>query len=146
MASDEALDLLRSINSGIQELVAFAKLRQGSLPKPAASDRELDSQQGNPEVRFNPRDWTGEDCKGRHFSECPAPFLDLLAETFEYFAVQAEGKHEVTKKGKPVAPYKKADAARARGWAARVRAKHPSVSVPDQAAGEDEWADDKGWS
>ncbi len=40
--------------------------------------------------------------------------LDLVAETFDYFAGQAEAKDERTDKGKPVAEYKRADAARAR--------------------------------
>jgi hypothetical protein len=54
-------------------------------------------------------------------SQCPAEFLDLLAGTFDYFAKQAEKNNETTSAGKPVAPYKRKDAARARGWAARKR-------------------------
>jgi hypothetical protein len=143
MASDEALDLLRSIDGSLKQLVAFAKARQGTPPKPLASDRELDSQYGNPKVMFNPRDWTGDSYKGRQFSECPAPFLEMIAETFDYFAVQAEEKQEVTTAGKPVAPYKRKDAERARGWAKRVREGHPSVTGDD--AGEEWGGSEKGW-
>jgi hypothetical protein len=60
--------------------------------------------------------------KGARFSECPAEFLDLLAGAFDYFARKAEENDETTTSGKPVAPYKRKDAARARGWAKRIRA------------------------
>lgn len=118
MATDEVLDLLRSIDASLKTLVAQSRVAQ---PKAVASDRDLDGQYGNPPVKFNPRDWTGTSFKGRRLSECPAPFLDMLAETFDYFAAQAEEKHELTNSGKPAAPYKRADAARARGWAKRIR-------------------------
>lgn len=116
--SAEALDVLRSIDASLKELVRIARGRQ---PKPVASDRDLDGLHGNPVVKFMPRDWTGPSFKGVRFSECPAPLLEMLAETFDYFAEQAEQKGETTTSGKPVAPYKRADAARARGWAKRIQ-------------------------
>ena len=117
-AGEEAVALLRSIDASLRELVTIAR---GRAPKAVASDRELDSQYGDPTVKFNPRDWTGDSFKNCHMSQCPADFLELLAETFEYFASQAAAKNELTDKGKPVADYKRMDAARARGWAKRVR-------------------------
>src|SRR4051812_3257585 len=116
--SEEALVLLRSIDASLKELVAAHRRTQ---PKPVASDRDLDGKYGNPVLKFDPRDWTGPSHKGRHFSECPAALLDLAAETFDWFASQAEAKNERTNNGKPVADYKRADAARARGWAKRIR-------------------------
>lgn len=117
-ASEETLTLLRSIDAGIKQLVEIVR---PLAPKPVASDRDLDGTHGDPTVKFDPRDWLGPSCKGLRFSACPAPFLDLLAETFDYFANKAESTGEQYN-GKPVAPYKRQDAARARGWAARVRA------------------------
>ena len=117
-AGEDALAVLRSIDASLRELVTIAR---GRAQKAVASDRELDSKYGNPEVKFNPRDWTGSSYKNCRMSECPADFLELLAETFDYFAVQAAAKNELTDKGKPVADYKRMDAARARGWAKRVK-------------------------
>lgn len=115
---DDAIVLLRSIDATLKQLLAETRAVK---PKPLAADRDLDGQYGNPVIKFNPRDWTGPSFKGRHFSECPAPFLELVAETFDYFAEQAEAKHELTNQGKPAAPYKRSDAARARAWAKRIR-------------------------
>lgn len=117
-SSDDAIALLRSIDASLKQLV---RQTVKSAPVDVADDRDLDSQYGDPLVKFHPRDWTGEVCKGRKFSECPADFLDLLAETFDYFARKAEESDERTSTGKPVAPYKRKDAARARGWAKRIR-------------------------
>jgi hypothetical protein len=118
-ASEESLALLRSIDSTLKALL---RIQLASLPKEVASDEDLDSQYGNPIVKFIPRDWTGEKFQNRRMSELPAGFLDMLAETYDYFARKAEETGETTTKGQPVAPYKRKDAARARGWAKRVRA------------------------
>jgi hypothetical protein len=118
-ASEESLALLRSIDASLKQLLAFHRVAQ---PKPVASDRDLDGPHGDPVVKFLPRDWNGDQrFKGLRMSECPAQLLELLAETFDYFGDKAERENEQTNAGKPVAPYKRADAARARGWAKRVR-------------------------
>src|SRR6185436_15465029 len=102
-----AIALLKSIDASLKQILAA---RQVNAPKPVASDRDLDGQWGNPVVKFMPRDWAGENCKNRKMSDCPAPFLDMLAETFDYLAGKAEEKDERTTGGKPVADYKRADA------------------------------------
>lgn len=142
MSADERLnvtvDLLRSIDASLKTI---ARALVKAAPPEIADDRELDSQYGDPEVKFMPRDWTGDDYKGARMSECPAELLDMLAETFDYFARKAEANNEQTNSGKPVAPYKRKDAARARGWAKRNRVNGPRVSQP-VAAGfgdESEW-------
>lgn len=140
---EDALDVLRSIDSTLKAMLALAQQRTAQArangPKAVASDRDLDGAYGNPEIKFNPRDWAGASCKGRRMSECPPEFLALLAQTFDYFADQAEVKNERTEKGKPVADYKRADAARARGWAKRMR--EGKVPVPVATAGitDSEW-------
>lgn len=116
--SAEAIDLLRSIDHSLKALLA---IHQKSAPLPVASDRDLDGRYGNPQVKFMPRDWTGPSFVGRPMSECPADLLDLLAETFEYFARKSDEAGELTNKNKPVGDYKRQDAARARGWAKRIR-------------------------
>lgn len=144
MAGEEALALLRSIDASLKVLVA-AK-RRTATDQPIADDRDLDGKYGDPELKFQPRDWTGPSFKGRHFSECPPELLDLVANSCEWFASQAEAKDERTAKGKPVADYKRQDAARARGWAKRMRdgthqAPHVAAptSDPEWTAGESEW-------
>lgn len=94
-----------------------------------ASDRDLDGQYGNPEVKAkSPRDWTGDSQQGKRFSECPPEYLVLVADRLDYFAEQneehaadqqapAEERQALLKKAK----YNRIDAARARGWAARLR-------------------------
>lgn len=146
--SDErkALDVLLSIESLLQRLVGFASQSvkqagassgQGAI----APDRDLDGKWGDPEVKAkDPRDWTGPTMKGRRFSECPPEYLDLVADRLEYFAEQAEAEGKTTSNGKPVAPFNRADAARARGWAKRIRTGEHIQSTPptDSAWGENE--------
>lgn len=127
MASDpEAIRLLRSIDASLQHLVALMEGGRGPVASSAgghaiASDRDLDGQYGDPEVRKDPRDWKGVTMKGRRMSECPPDFLDLLAGFFDWAAGQADSKKETTSSGKPVGDFRRADAARARGWAKRIR-------------------------
>ena len=105
-----------------------------------ASDRDLDSQYGNPEVKAkDPRDWTGAVMKGRRFSECPPEYLELVASRLDYFADQnreladdqqtpPENVQELLKKAK----YNRIDASRARGWAQRKRnGWQPPAPEPD---------------
>lgn len=150
--SAEALDVLRSIDASLKKLVRLAERRQSAAAGPViASDRELDGRYGNPVIKFDPRDWSGESFKGAHMSQCPAEYLDMVAETFDYFARTAEEKDERTERGKPVAEFKRADAARARGWAKRVREgkvpqeRHEPVGAAagggwDESGGGDEWS------
>lgn len=144
MSAPETIDLLRSIDASLKKLVGLAQQvvsqARAAQPKPVASDRDLDGKYGDPAVKFNPRDWAGESCKGLRMSECPPDFLETLASTFDYFAQQAEKNGEMTDRGKPVADFKRADAARARGWAQRNRNGHKPTS---QASG---WTDEEPWS
>ena len=91
-----------------------------------ASAADLDGQYGNPEVRKDPKDWTGPSMVGKSFSDCPAEFLDMIASLNEWRAKkddEAGARGEVNGKGKPKdGHFARLDAARARGWAARARA------------------------
>lgn len=133
-ATEETLRLLKSIDTGIWQLVRHLS---ANAPKPVATDADLDGPHGDPVLRFKVRDWTGPDFKGRRFSELPLDLLEMVARSCDYFAQKAEETHELYK-GKPVAPYKHADAARARGWAKRIRdGKHsPADPVASAFSGE----------
>lgn len=144
MTFEEAsLWFLRSIDESMKALVAAANRRASKDTAAAtgsvADDRDLDGKWGDPVVKFLPRNWTGDQrYKGKKMSECPADLLDMLAETFDYFAKKAEESNEMTDAGKPVAPYKRKDAARARGWAKRNRSSQggtkPASKASDAAA------------
>lgn len=128
-AERQIITILRSIDSAIK--AAFPPAGGGVG---VADDADLDGKYGNPVVKFDPRDWRGESCKGLTMADCPAEFLDLLAGTFEYFAKKAEKNGDVTNAGKPVAPYNRRDAARARGWAARNRHRGPAAVLAPESA------------
>jgi hypothetical protein len=119
----ESLSILRQILSAVQS----GTIASPSSSTPAlasvgiADERDLDSQWGNEEVRVNPRDWTGASMKGRRMSECTPQFLDMLADTLDYFARKNAASNALTTSGKPKADFDRKAAARARGWARRLR-------------------------
>ena len=149
-AGEDALDVLRSIDTTLKAMLSLAQLRtakaRAAAPKDIASDRDLDGKHGDPVVNMkDPRDWTGPTMKGSRFSDCPADYLDLLADRFDYFAQKAEDTNEEYN-GKPVAPFRRKDAARARGWAKRIRdGKHtPGAASSAGAETGSEWAGSQG--
>ena len=115
MATDpreETLRLLRSIDATMRAILLVLSEQRNDAP--AVNDSVCNGPHGDPIVRQkSPRDWAGDDMKGRHFSECPPEYLDLLADRFDYFAGNEE---DATKKR-----YNELDAKRARAWAARIR-------------------------
>ena len=87
-----------------------------------ASDRELDGQHGDPQVKIIPRDWTaGGVVKGQKMSLCPADFLDVFAETMDFFASRNDANNEKDAKGRPKSHWDRQNAKLARGWARRIR-------------------------
>lgn len=84
-----------------------------------ADDQDLDGQYGDPEIRFDPREkyWKGPSFVGKRFSQCRADYLDAMAKYLDAGAFMANKNGDA--KG---ATYKTRDAARARGWAKRIRA------------------------
>ena len=137
--SDRVLELLASIDVSLKQLLARASTG-ASASGPVANDRDLDSQYGNPEVRMkDPRDWSGPTMRGRKFSECPPDYLDMIADRFDYFASKADEAGEKLENGQPASKYKRVDAARARGWAKRIReGRHVQVAPVAPAV---DWAD-----
>lgn len=118
-AAQTALDVLVSIDTTLKAILNAMRAAQ---PKEVASDADLNGQYGDPLIRAkDPRDWTGPSMMGLTLSQCPPEYLDLWAERMDFFADDAERTGQVTTSGKPVAPYNRKDAARARGWAKRIR-------------------------
>lgn len=91
--------------------------------QPIADDRDLDGDYGDPTIKFDPKEkyWQGESFVGFRFSECSAEYLDAMAKYLDACAWGLRKDNDPDKAKK--AGYKEKDAARARGWAIRVRAK-----------------------
>lgn len=120
----------------LEQFVKGAPTAQASNSAPAraggqiASDRDLDGQYGDPSIRKMPKGWEEDDFTGFRFSETRPEFLDFLAKDLAGLAEWLRGKGEPDK-----AKYKELDAARARGWAKRLRAGYVPTARP---AAEDE--------
>lgn len=100
-----------------------------------ADEKDLLGRLGNPEVKFSPRAWQGDNCVGRKFSECPPEFLDMLAEALAWSAANPKpGKERYAK-------YNATDAARARGWARRLRLGGAPPNDPGDTNGVDHHGD-----
>ena len=112
--SADTIALLTSIDASLRKLVAIAESRRQKQPSV-----DLDGPHGDPTVKAkDPRDWTGEPQQGKRFSECPPEYLEMVAERLDYFNAQLGDSDEDKKKRK----FNTLDAARARGWAERLRA------------------------
>lgn len=116
----EATDLLRKMSMTLDRILEFL---EASRPPAAATAGELDSQYGDPIIeKKDPKDWTGDSMQGKRLSQCPPEYLDLWANREDFFAKKADEAQETDNKGRPKSFYNRRDAARARGWAARLRA------------------------
>jgi len=102
-----------ALTAKVDALASRGPSSSGGVGGAIASDSDLDSQYGDPETRFDPRDWSGPSYKRERFSACPPDYLDMLAAVLDDFAAK---ETDDKKRG-----YKLKDAARARGWAARKR-------------------------
>jgi hypothetical protein len=131
----ETLASLRSIDATLKAILLVLSEQRGAAPGQMAPTVNLDGPHGDPVVKAkDPRDWAGDSQQGRKFSECPAEYLDLVADRLDYFA---EREEDAKKAG-----YNRLDAARARGWAARKRAGWTPPVTPgrvDENAGEPRW-------
>lgn len=119
---EKKLDQLLAKLSGGAAASARATPPPSASDKEIASDADLDSPRGNPEVRLVPKRWSGEDMRGRRFSEAEPEFLDMLADMLEWMANRNDETGAVDKNGNPKSKWDRLDAARARGWARRIRA------------------------
>jgi hypothetical protein len=106
---------------------------KGTAAGSVATDADLDGRYGDPEVKRDPPRWDGESFKGRRYSACSSAFLLDLANFLDWKA----GKTE--EEGDPgrlrFARYDRLDAARARGWAARIDAGQVAQDDPTDESG-----------
>lgn len=108
---------------------------RGKLLVQPADDRELDSERGNPVVKFDPKKWLkegGKSYSGCNMSECPADYLRVLADFLSWKADNPlPGKEKY-------ADYDRKDAARALGWALRAEKANPPTQPTDDFGGDDD--------
>lgn len=88
---------------------------------------QIQGQYGDPKVKSDPRDWTGESCKGLPFSECPPDYLDMYAARLDFFASKNAKAGEEKK-----AHFDALDASRARRWAIEIREGRHKQGAPAQ--------------
>ena len=96
-------------------------IRAGKKAPVVADDAELDSDYGDEIIKFEPKNWTGDLMTGKKMSETTPEFLDRLASSFDFFAGKNKASGEKANNGTPKHVYDERSAARARGWAARLR-------------------------
>jgi hypothetical protein len=136
---EELLSMLNDIGFRLQRLekrmfpasaeAPAASKPQAAAPAPVqqpaayevATDEDLDGQYGNPEVRKDPPRWSGQSHIGCRYSECPPEYLETLAGFLMWKAGKDDEKDERDSKGNLKSKWSRLDAARARGWAARIR-------------------------
>lgn len=103
-----------AMESFARSAARLVELVESIVPPIVAPASELDSQYGDPLVPFEVSGHPG--CKGMRMSLATPEALEELAETLEYMArYPRQGKERF-------APNNRRDAARARGWAKRLRA------------------------
>lgn len=94
--------------------------QQSADEKKVADDYDLDSEWGDPKIRFGLKEkyWKEQPDPfiGFKYSECTPEYLDATAKYLDACAYMARKNADETKAG-----YKARDASRARGWAARIR-------------------------
>ena len=152
--SEEALVYLKRIAEACERTAAHCKVIAEAMGNPGpgagrapaaaggagvegevADDADLDSEYGNPTIKFDPREryWTGPSFVGYHFSETAPDYLDAQAKYLDAYAWGCE--QDTDEKKRKGATYKRRDAARARGWAARLRARGEPNAGPAPAQG-----------
>ena len=153
--SDPILSAIAAVGSKLDALAAHLGL--GAKPSAAgaqataqggdvADDADLSGPYGNPEVRLPQSDrwekWRSYDRVA--MSDCPPELLREYARLLEWKAGKDEAENKLTSSGKPTAPLQRRDAARARGWAARLAsAPQAKRAIGAQPLAPDQMSDDR---
>jgi hypothetical protein len=133
-----ALDAIQKDVAEIKRRLPSASSANGAGAREGgdvASDRDLDGSNGDPTIRYDPKEkyWTGRSYAGYRFSETEPDYLDATSKYLDACAYMF-AKDQDEKKRK-TARYKTLDAARARGWAARLRNGWKPAEAPQQTNG-----------
>lgn len=118
----------------IKTMLATRGAAPGAAPD-VATDYELSGEYGDPLVAYDPKLWTGEPMVGRRFSQTSPAYLEAVAGFCDWKVSKNEeelaaGTSKDAEKAAKTIKYSKLEARRARGWAARLRAK-PAAVAPE---------------
>ena len=142
--ADSQLDRIEAKVDKILAMLGTAGRAQASGPAvPAiAPDHDLDSPYGDPVIRRDPKLWDTSkgSFAGYHYSETTPEYLEVLASSLDWRANKDDEVNAVDTKGRKKSVWNRRDAARARGWAQRLR----NGFVPPQRPAEPEYADPEG--
>ena len=133
-----------NIQFAIQKLdeARAALVKLGGPTLDIADTSELDSDFGDPVIKWDPKKWVHPSRVGSSFSHCTPEELDDIAADRDRYAAYLDQKGEVDAKGRPKSYFAKKDARLARGWAARMRAAGGRVEAkqsPAQPDGDVPW-------
>ena len=103
-----------------EETRALRLLIEARNAGPLATDADVDGDQGDPIVKFDPAGFRGPSEKGKKLSRCSVAFLDALAVALDNIAAKDRAEKKEFR-GKPAWVYSARTAARARRWAYRKR-------------------------
>lgn len=144
-AAKSGEDEIKALTARVEALEkVVAALRGVFVPKSGgvepADDDELDGKYGDPAIRRDPPEkyWRGDRYVGCHLSECPADYLEAWAKYKLACAFVADKDPAKAK----YANYDRKDAARALGWARRIKAgQHTPKARPASDFGASEGSD-----
>ena len=118
---DGKVDRLTAMLDRVEQKLATNTARPSAAKATAqavepADDATLDGERGDPIVKWDPKyGWDGPSYAGSRFSECPADYLEVVAQAREASAAKKTDPQK--------ADWDRQEAAVARGWARRIRAK-----------------------
>lgn len=116
----------------LEERMAALEARVMKLEGAAPVKVDLNDKYSDPDVRKDPRDWTGPSMVGKKYSQCSSEYLEMLAGLLDWQANKDDeaGKTWTSKDGtktRPSSTFARTDAARARAWAARNKEREPAT-------------------
>lgn len=135
LTRDEANRLMAEVRSVIAKYVCepstnatVGQVVTATTPKPAHDPND-------PVVKLLPKNWKGDDYRGRRYSETTPNFLGMLSHMLDSFAA----KNEADPERQRYARWDRENAETARRWRARLEAQHgqqPTLPSVDQLANE----------
>jgi hypothetical protein len=84
-----------------------------------ATDRELDAQYGDPQIKYAAKDWAGELVVGRRLSQTSIEYLEYLIDSNEDYSRYLRDKGDA--KSLKTLGFKTKETKLARGWLRRMR-------------------------
>jgi hypothetical protein len=123
----QTLEQIQRDVADIKGRVSTAPASGGGRSVEAASASDLDGPHGDPLIKFDPKAkyWTGDSYVGCRFSETTPEYLDAVSKYLgacSFMASKDAAAGKDVEKNERSAKFKSLDAARAAGWAARLRA------------------------